>query len=138
MKASASFPRLLSRRPTLMCRRGSAILAVLLGVLLMGLLVVMYMRGGGGMFGLPPGVSPFQRMEQTRNSVCEINRKTLATEIITNDLNPRRGVDPARLQQIFASRRTCPGEGKCYYADDEIYCTQHTPTPRFRDMLYGG
>jgi len=116
-------------------RRGVALLGLLLGVLFIGVLMVLFLNGGGGILGMPAGMTPLKRIEQTRDMVCEMNRRTLTGEIILGDLSSMRNVDPAVLQQRFGSRRTCPGEGKCYFADGEIYCTLHTPTPRFRDAI---
>lgn len=116
-------------------QQGVAVLSVVLALAIIGILSHMYLAPapGGG-----PGAKPFVFTipDRARSAVCDQNRRTAQTNLMMDQIDA--GTTRLSAEQLQDSARSfprCPGDGRYYFANEEINCTQHTITPKYRERL---
>ncbi|MDK2972528.1 MAG: hypothetical protein PWP23_2283 [Candidatus Sumerlaeota bacterium] len=118
-------------------KRGVALLSAIMALLIIFILTGMYMNGGpGGGAGGAAGI-PFMLTlpDRARSSVCDANRRIALTTLITSQMSFGSHLSTEQMAQAAAQLPRCPGDGKFYIEGQEISCTQHVLTPKFRERL---
>ena len=115
--------------------RGFVLLSMLMALAMIGILSGMYLGpGAGGAPGAKPW--PVQRIDRAKDAVCASNRRTVQTRVVAAQIGSASGrLSTAEMQQIMGNMAACPGGGRYYTIDGEVYCTLHSDTPKFGELL---
>lgn len=117
--------------------RGSAILSMVLALAIIGILSGMYLGGGT----LAPGAKgakpwPQQQTDRARSAVCDANRNVAMQNVVIKQIDSNAAyLSPEVLMQLAPTLPKCPGAGKFYAFDNKIFCTEHTPPSKFRELF---
>lgn len=115
--------------------RGAAILSLVLSLAIIGILSGMYFEPMNTVEGDGRPWVVYQ-LDRTRNVTCDANRRTAQTTMIADQIAVgAHRMNAEQLQRTAARFPPCPGEGALYIDSHDIFCTSHTPLPRFRDQI---
>jgi len=111
-----------------------ALLSVIMALAIVGILSGMFLGAGPG---AAPGAKPWpqQITDDTRTDVCAANRRTAYNDLAIAQIDHGVNIPSDVMQNVARNLPVCPGEGKLFIHDHNIYCALHTPTPTFRSEL---
>ncbi len=103
--------------------RGSAILGLLMGVILIALLSTMYFSGSGGT-SVPQAI---QHVDDGKKAACGMIRQTLETQVQMWQIqNPGQKPTIEQLTGSTIGAAKCPGNGTFTIGpDNRIHCSKH-------------
>ncbi|MCB2153314.1 hypothetical protein KQI84_00380 [bacterium] len=115
--------------------RGFVLLSMLMALAIVGILSGMYMGGGpGGAPGAKPW--PVQRIDRAKSAVCAANRRTAMSRVVEAQINSgTTRLSVPEMQRVMGSIPACPGGGRYYTIGGDVFCTLHSDTPKFGELL---